>query len=162
MLAAWRKLSGKMRLKIIGDGPLRTEVEAAAQCMKEVEVLGYITREGVDELLRRAHVLIAPSLCYEGFPIVVIEAFAAGVPVITSNLGALGELIHPRRTGLHSRPGDAEDLAAQVEWLITHEEERQRMRRGARSEFELYYTAERNYEMLEAIYDRARQRRQSN
>jgi glycosyltransferase involved in cell wall biosynthesis len=161
LLGAWTKLNGKMPLKIAGDGPLRTEVEAVAHRMKEVELLGHVTKDGVAKLLRRAHVLIIPSIWYEGFPVVVAEAFAAGVPIIASNLGSLGELVHHGRTGLHSRPGDAEDLAAQVEWLTTHEEERQRMRRAARSEFELHYTADRNYELLLAIYDRARQQRRS-
>jgi glycosyltransferase involved in cell wall biosynthesis len=162
LLSAWRELGGKMRLKIAGDGPLRAEVEAVARCMKEVELLGHVAREGVAELLRRAHVLIVPSLWYEGFPIVVAEAFAAGVPVIASNLGGLGELVHPGRTGLHTRPGDAENLAAKVEWLVTHEEERQRMGGAARREFELRYTADRNYEMLLTIYNRAHQLRQLN
>ena len=80
------------------------------------------------ELLRRAHVLIVRFHLVRGFPIVIAEAFAAGVPVIASNLGALGELIQHGRTGLHYRPGDAKDLTAQIEWLMTHEEERQSMR----------------------------------
>jgi glycosyltransferase involved in cell wall biosynthesis len=158
LLSAWEKLGRKMPLKIAGDGPLRKEVEARAQCMKEVELLGHLPKDGVAELLRRAHVLIVPSIWYEGFPIVVAEAFAAGVPVIASNIGALSELIHHRRTGLHYRAGNEEDLAAQVEWLITHEEERQQMRRAVRREFDLRYTADRNYEMLSAIYEGARQR----
>ena len=89
---------------------------------------------------------------------VVVEAFAAGVPVIASKIGALGELIDHGRTGLHARPGDAEDLARQVEWLAAHEEQRRRMQQAARREFELHYTAERNCEMLLAIYERARRR----
>ena len=162
LLGAWTKLNGKMPLKIAGDGPLRTEVEAVAHRMKEVELLGHLTKDGVADLLRRAHVMIVPSIWYEGFPIVIAEAFAAGVPVIASNLGALSELIQHGRTGLHYRPGDAKDLTAQIEWLIAHEEERQRMRRAARSQFELHYTADRNYEMLRAIYNRALQSRSSN
>ena len=159
LLGAWTKLNGKMPLKIAGDGPLRPEVEAVAHRMKGVELLGHLTKDGVMELLRRAHVLIVPSIWYEGFPIVIAEAFAAGVPVIASNLGALGELIQHGRTGLHYRPGDAKDLTAQIEWLMTHEEERQSMRLAARSEFEMHYTADQNYKTLQAIYDRALQSR---
>lgn len=159
LLAGWSKLRGKMRLIIAGDGPLRPEVERAAQDMKEVELLGCVTKDRVIELLRHASVLIVPSIWYEAFPMVVAEAFAVGVPIIASNLGALGQLIHHGGTGLHFRPGDAEDLARQAEWLITHEGERQRMRHAARREFELHYTADRNYEMLLAIYNQARQRR---
>jgi glycosyltransferase involved in cell wall biosynthesis len=62
---------------------------------------------------------------------VVGEAFAAGVPVIASNIGALGELVDHGRTGLHVRPGDAEDLARQVEWLAANEEQRRCMQQAA-------------------------------
>jgi glycosyltransferase involved in cell wall biosynthesis len=158
LLVAWKRLDMTMPLKIAGDGPLRGEVQAATQCMKNVELLGHLSKDRVANLLRRAHVVILPSICYEGFPIVVVEAFAAGVPVIASDIGALGELIDHGRTGLHARTGDAEDLARQVEWLVAHEEQRRRMQQAARREFELNYTAERNCEMLLAIYERARRR----
>jgi glycosyltransferase involved in cell wall biosynthesis len=158
LLAAWKRLGMTLPLKIAGDGPLRAEVQAATQCIKNVELLGHVSRDRLAEMLRRAHVVIVPSICYEGFGIVVVEAFAAGVPVIASKIGALGELVDHGRTGLHARPGDAEDLASRVEWLAAHEEQRRYMQRAARREFELHYTAERNCEMLLAIYERARSR----
>jgi glycosyltransferase involved in cell wall biosynthesis len=158
LLVAWKRLGMTLPLKIAGDGPLRAEVQAATQCLANVELLGHVSKDRVADLLRRAQVLIIPSICYEGFGMVVVEAFAAGVPVIASNIGALGELVDHGRTGLHARPGDAEDLARQVEWLAVHEEERRCMQQAARREFELHYTAERNCEMLLAIYERARQR----
>lgn len=158
LLVAWSRLGIDVPLKIAGDGPLRGDVQAAAQCMKNVELLGHVSRDRVADLLQRARVVIVPSICYEAFGLAVIEAFAAGVPVIASNIGALGELIDHGRTGLYARPGDAEDLARQVEWLAAHEEQRRRMQQAARREFELHYTAERNCKMLLAIYERALQR----
>ena len=158
LLVAWKRLGMTLPLKIAGDGPLRAEVQMATQCMKNVELLGHVSKDRVADMLQRAHVLIIPSIWYEGFPMVLVEAFAAGVAVIASNIGALGELIDHGRTGLHARPGDAEDLARQVEWLAAHEEQRRRMQQAARREFELHYTAERNCEMLLAIYELARRR----
>lgn len=64
----------------------------------------------------------------------------------------MGEVTEDGRTGLHFRPGDPEDLAAKVEWLLAHPEELARMRKEARAEYETKYTAERNYEQLMAIY----------
>jgi glycosyltransferase involved in cell wall biosynthesis len=162
LLVAWKRHGITLPLKIAGDGPLRAEVQAAAQCMKNVELLGHVSKDCVTNMLRRAHLVIIPSICYEGFPMAVVEAFAAGVPVIASNIGALGELIHHGRTGLRARPGDAEDLARQVEWLLAHEEQRRRMQQATRREFELHYTAERNCEMLLAIYEQARRRLRPN
>jgi glycosyltransferase involved in cell wall biosynthesis len=103
--------------------------------------------------MKDAWVLLFPSVCYEGFPMVIAEAYAVGLPIIGSNIGSVSSLIDPGRTGLHFRPGDPEDLAAQVEWLLTHKIRLSYMRREARVEFEAKYTAECNYQTLAEIYD---------
>ena len=59
------------------------------------------------------------------------------------------------RTGLHFRPGDAQDLAAQVQWALAHPTELARMRREARAEFEMKYTARINYGLLMNIYEQS-------
>jgi glycosyltransferase involved in cell wall biosynthesis len=83
---------------------------------------------------------------------VLVEAFAAGLPVIASNLGSLGALVTHGITGLHFAPGNADELAGQVRWALDHPTELAQMRDHARSEFVAKYTAQRNYEMLMAIY----------
>ncbi len=60
-------------------------------------------------------VLVVPSTWYENTPFVVLEAFAAGVPVIASDLGGLRELVQPGENGLLFRPGDVESLRAAIE-----------------------------------------------
>jgi glycosyltransferase involved in cell wall biosynthesis len=84
-----------------------------------------------------------------------VEALASGLPVIASDLGALAELIAPGQTGLLFTPGSAEDLSAKVEWMLTHPELVQNMRRNARREYEQRYTASSNYQMLRSIYEQA-------
>jgi len=87
------------------------------------------------------------------------------VPVIASRIGVMAEIIEDGRTGLHFTPGDAGDLAAKVEWAWTHPNEIEPLRRNARREYEVKYTAERNYGMLIDIYQRAmlaHQQRSSN
>jgi glycosyltransferase involved in cell wall biosynthesis len=84
-----------------------------------------------------------------------VEAFACGVPLVASRLGAMEETIEDGRTGLHFTAGDPDDLAAKVEWAWTHPERMEEMGRAARAEYEAKYTAERNYQMLMDIYQRA-------
>ena len=62
--------------------------------------------------------LCCPSTWYESFGLIIVEAFATGLPVIASDLGALAELIAVGRTGLLFRPGDADDLLAKVRWAM--------------------------------------------
>jgi glycosyltransferase involved in cell wall biosynthesis len=102
-----------------------------------------------------ARMLVLPSEWYEVLPRVVIEAFARGTPILAAKLGATAELVEDGRTGLHFRPGDPQDLAARVDWLLTHSGELRRMRDEARAEYLAKYTAERNYELLMGIYARA-------
>jgi glycosyltransferase involved in cell wall biosynthesis len=155
LLTAWERLAEKspLKLKIVGDGPLSTKVAEAARKLPDIEWLRQQPKDRVLELMQEANVLIFPSIWYEAFPLVIVEAFATGLPVIASKIGSMVALIDSGRTGLHFIPGDSDDLAAKIEWLSTHPAEREVMRRAARAEFEAKYTAARNYDLLLSIYE---------
>jgi glycosyltransferase involved in cell wall biosynthesis len=156
LLQAWQGLQG-VPLKIVGDGPLMDEVRAVVQGQKleGVEVLGQRSRQEVLTWMKGAQFLVVPSEWYEGFPVTIAEAFACGVPVVASRLGAMAEIIKEGHTGLHFAPGDPDDLETQVRWAFSHPKELTQMGRRAREEFQAKYTADRNYEMLMAIYRQA-------
>lgn len=156
LLKAWAKISESV-LWIAGDGPMRQKIE---QCVRHcdfgrVKYLGQVHHDEIPELMRHARFLIFPSEWYEGFPMTIAEAYARGTPVIASRLGAMQELVHDGRTGLHFTSGDADDLAKKVEWAWSHPEQMRDMGRNARAEYEAKYTAERNYEMLMDVYRQA-------
>jgi glycosyltransferase involved in cell wall biosynthesis len=156
LLTAWEQLGGNIPLKIIGDGPLSDRVKEAAQKLPDVEWLGRKPVHEVYEIMGEAKVLIFPSKWYETFGRVAIEAFAKGTPVIASNIGAIAELVDPGRTGLHFRPGDAQDLAEKMQWIISHPTQLIQMRQEARTEFESKYTAKENYQQLMHIFAQAK------
>ncbi|MCI0722607.1 MAG: glycosyltransferase family 4 protein [Acidobacteria bacterium] len=155
LLTAWKRLGTRIPLRIVGDGPLRTEVEGAGTDLDSVHTLGRLPREQTIMAMKGARFLVFPSECFENFPVVIAEAFACGVPLIASRLGAMVEIVADGRTGLHFTPGDADDLAAEVEWAWSHSREMGAMGRNARLEYESKYTADRNYEQLLAIYQKA-------
>jgi glycosyltransferase involved in cell wall biosynthesis len=155
LLNAWGRLSEVMPLKIVGDGPLAGWVAREAGRIPSVEWLGHRPRMEVRSLMLEASVLVFPSICYEGLPLSIIEAYSVGLPVIAGELGCMTSLVAHGRTGLHFRPGDARDLARQVEWALAHPEELKSMRHEARSEFDEKYTANINYEKLMEIYRKA-------
>ena len=161
LLAAWEKIGGKIPLKLVGDGPLASQVAKASQRISAIEWLGHKPRQSVLGLMKDAAALIFPSVWYEGFPMAIIEAYSVGLPVIASNLGSMSSLIDHKRTGLHFHPGDPEDLARQVDWIISHPVEHERMRQGARNVYKARYTAKRNYDMLIEIYERAKSKASS-
>ncbi len=149
LLRAWQYVDGRVPLKIAGAGSLQNRADGSPP---GVEWLGQQSREQVVALMKQAFVLVFPSECYEGFPTTIAEAFATGLPVLASFLGAMGEIVQHRQTGLLFTPGDANDLAANVAWAIDHPDELADMGRRARAEFEAKYTAERNYRLLCDIY----------
>jgi len=144
------------KIKIIGDGPLKEYLEnhISASNIKNIELTG---RKSFDEcmgLLRDARFLLMPAIWYEGFPMVIREAFACGKPVIASNLGAMAELVEGRKTGLLFEPGNPKSLAEKIKWMIEHPDKCIEMGKNARAEFEAKYTAEKNFEMLMKIYEK--------
>ena len=149
LLRGWDQIGEQLPLKVVGDGPLAPLLH---DCAPHVEWLGQQSKERVLSLMRDAFVLIFPSEWYETFGLVMIEAFATGLPVIAGNLGAAAELVDHGRTGLHYRSGDPNDLAANVQWAVNHRSELVQMGRRAREEYLRHYTAESNYQALLDIY----------
>jgi glycosyltransferase involved in cell wall biosynthesis len=159
MLSAWRLLKN-VPLKVVGDGPLMAEVKKLIERERlGIEVLGRLPRDEVFSLMQQASFLVFPSELYETFGMTIVEAFACGLPVLASRLGAMAELVEDGQIGLLFEPGNPEDLAARVAWAWTHPEEMRRMGKAARQEFEEKYTAEKNYQMLMQIYEMARAKR---
>lgn len=152
VLRAWHDHRPPVPLKIAGEGPLAGEVAAAAERCRQVEWLGPRCRSQVLRLMQQARFLLFPSELYENFPMVIVEAYAAGLPIIAANQGAAAHLVEHGRTGLHFQVGDAADLAAQVRWSLQHPHELAAMSRRARSEFARKYSAESNYRQLLDIY----------
>ena len=68
--------------------------------------------------MKNAQILVLPSTWYEGFPMIVAEAYAVGLPIIASSLGSLSSLVVHGHTGRQFQPGNDADLRAQVEWVL--------------------------------------------
>lgn len=154
LLTAWQKAAGKVPLKIIGEGPLQEKVAAAANATEGIEYLGRVPNEQVLEIMRDALFLVFPSALYENFPMAIVEAFATGLPVLTSDQGNASALIQPEETGLHFRSGDANGLAHKAMWLVDNPKLLNKMRGQARAAFEAQMSPRKNYQLLAQIYDK--------
>jgi len=108
LLQAWDSSLGK--LVVVGDGELRASAEERARRDPSVQLLGQLPWSEGMEVLRSARVAVVPARSYESFGLVVVEAFAHGVPVVASRLGALAELVDDGETGALTEPGDPEGL----------------------------------------------------
>jgi glycosyltransferase involved in cell wall biosynthesis len=101
LIGQWRDVPA--RLEVVGDGPERARLEAAAP--ENVEFRGAVPPGEVGAYLARARALVLPSICYEGAPRTVVEAYASGVPVIANRNGALPSVVADGVTGLLVDPG---------------------------------------------------------
>lgn len=152
LLKAWGSRQWPLPLKIAGSGPLREPLQSANAA--GVDWLGQQTPGQVAALIKDALCVVVPSECYENFPRVIIEAYACGIPVIASDVGALAELVAHQRTGLLFGPGNANDLAEQLHYLMGHLEEADKMGKAARQVFEQRYTAGTHYQQTMDIYNK--------
>jgi len=153
LLEAWKQVKEPIRLQIIGDGPLNARVSAFREQDPRISFLGRLPRTEVLAAMKGARLLVLPSTCYENFPMTIVEAYACGLPVIASDLGAIPELVEAQRNGLLFRRGDTRELADSIAWAWKHPEDLVRMGKECRADYELKYTAESNYESLKRIYE---------
>lgn len=153
LLDAWRRLPERLPLRLAGTGPMVEEVRAAAASMPQVQYLGQLPLDQLMQVMKGSRFLVFPSQLYENFPLSLAEAFACGVPVIGTDLGATREIVEPGSAGFLFRAGDAKDLAERVWQAWQNRAQLQQLGRNARLEYENKYTAKRNYSMLKDIYE---------
>lgn len=122
-----------LQVVFIGDGPCRDDLERQARALPvRVEFLGACSRDVVKQHLQDSRVLVLPSRTdssgsYEAFGMVVLEAQASGVPVVTSARGSRTCAIQQGETGFSFREGDAQELAEHLTRLLSDPELNQRM-----------------------------------
>ncbi|NJM39694.1 MAG: glycosyltransferase family 4 protein [Anaerolineae bacterium] len=93
---------------------------------------GRFENSRVVEVLRSFDVSVVPSTWYENAPLAILESRATGVPVITSRLGGMAELVQHELDGLHFTPEDSGDLARQFQRLLDEPELLLRLKAGTR------------------------------
>ena len=156
LLKGWKSMDG-FPLKIIGKGyeaeRLKRYVEDNG--IKNVEFLGFVSDEQFDQLMAGAKFLVLPYVCYEHSPRTITEAYCYGIPVLTSDLGAMSEVVKHKETGLLFKTGDAKDLLQKAKWLRDHPEQFPLMEEKIRQFNETYFSPKRNYEVLMSVYNKA-------
>ena len=155
LLNAWTQLR-HLPLKILGEGPLNRELrELATQQNLPIEFLGHRNQAEILAVVRDAAMQLVPSEWYEGFPMVVLEAYACGTPVIAAKIGSLDEIVIDNQTGMKFTPGDPDSLARCVGHLYQSKDMLASLRPKVRNQFDQLYTAAANLSQLLGIYKQA-------
>lgn len=142
-------------LKIAGDGPLKQKVMIATKQFANINYLGNLSKEKVAEELRKTQALLFPSVWYETFGLVNIEAFSNRTPVLASKIGAAESLIINGYNGFHFEPGNVDDLKRVVSrFNALSETEKKKMNTNAFDNYKTTYfpTLQLNY--FDTIYNK--------
>lgn len=160
LLQAWRDWGAQAtELRIVGNGPLRNELESFARELK-VSFLGYLSAEQTRQQIARADLLVLPSEGVESFGMVVCEALAHGTPAVVSRLGPLPSLVMEGGCGMVFEAGNAPDLLSKIQAALADRVLLERMGGLARDVYERRYTQERGYDLLLDIYQLALARKE--
>src|SRR5262249_26429787 len=138
---------------LIGDGPLRSEIKERlekARLRDRVHLLG--DRSDVSRLISGLDLLVLSSL-HEGLPNAVMEAMAAGVPVVATAVGGTKELITDGETGFLAPAADSHALARQINLALKKSDTRSQITAAARKRIEAEYGMERMVNSVERLYD---------
>lgn len=145
----------RLHLVIVGSGPLREEIMGLARergIAESVHLLG--TRMDVPECLGAMDIVVQPSL-NEGMGRAVIEAMAAGRPVVASRVGGIPAIVQDRGTGLLVPSGDPAALASAIEELLRKPDWAMELGAAARASIGERFGAGAMVRAIEAVYERA-------
>jgi glycosyltransferase involved in cell wall biosynthesis len=142
--------------KVAGDGPVFPEMKAKAP--RNVEFVGQLQPDQLNQFYKRSRMLVVPSVWFEQFPMVVLEAMGRALPVIGSRIGGLPEIIEDGLTGCTFEPGNPQDLARQVRRLWDDPQLCRRMGIAGRQKVLQEYTEDAYFHNLMAVYQAAIQR----
>jgi glycosyltransferase involved in cell wall biosynthesis len=142
-----------VRSLLVGDGPLRAAMETKAEALGLLEnVIFTGTRRDIPEILALLNVFVLPSL-WEGLPIALLEAMAAGLPVVATAVGGTPEVVIDGVTGFLVPPRDPEALADAILRLLRDPDLRQRMGEAGRARVTEHFSVEQMVRKTEALYE---------
>lgn len=159
LIAAW-KLWGHEAppLVVIGDGPRRRVLERLARDQLrsgQISFMGHRSPTEAHAMIRAARMVVIPSRAFEGFPMVIREAFAFGVPLVVSDVGALANIVADSGCGVAFAVGDPVALAREAQSLWNDPERMRRMGLTAVNVHAKFHSEAAAYSALIRVYEAA-------
>lgn len=116
-----------LQLAIVGSGPQEKNLKKISEKNERIHFLGHISdNEEKIALYKNAVCLVLPSF-YEAIPMVILEAMAAGIPVIASRVGGIPDIVHNEKNGFLIKPGDPNNIAERIQNILDNPELRNRI-----------------------------------
>ena len=156
------KRYSNIEYKIVGDGPVKNTLEDLIEGLNvgnNVKLFGWRQQEEIIELMKHTDILIAPSVMSEdgdeeGIPVVLMEALAQGMPVLSTQHSGIPELVQDGESGFLVPERNVDALADKLELLIKHTEIWSEMGRAGREYVEIHYDIDKLNDKLVQLYQR--------
>ncbi len=151
-MASLRPRMPRMRLLIIGEGPAERDLRERAKTLRLEDGVRFLgLRFDIPRVMKALDLLVLPSVG-EGCPNVLLEAMAAGVPVVATRVGGVPELVRHGETGFLVPPRDPQALAQGILYLLDHRDAAHAMAVRARAWVESERSIERSADLLAELY----------
>lgn len=137
-------------------GTLDRMREMAGRAPKNFKFVGFLDSPSLTNFFVTSRMIVICTICFEGFPMVVVEAMLHGKAVICSRIGGLPEIVEDGKTGLLFEPGNVKELADKIQYLWDRPDLCREMGQAGREKALREYSPVRYYERLMAAYDKAR------
>jgi glycosyltransferase involved in cell wall biosynthesis len=139
---------------IVGDGPLKEELRdlATRNPQARIRFLDHQPFHLLEPLLRRAAMVVVPSVWYENNPFTIIESFSLGIPVVAARIGGIPEMVIDGETGMLFAAGNSVDLRDKILLLLQDPELGRALARRARQHFEKHFQPAQHCEKLLGLY----------
>jgi len=145
----------RLRVLMVGDGRLRGDLESQASALGLASSVSFLgTRQDVPEILRALDIYAMPSL-WEGLSIAMLEAMAAGLPVVISDVSGVAQALGENEYGLRVPPGDDAALAHAIRSLAREPARRRTLGMSARERVKTEFSIEAMMSQLGSVYDAA-------
>jgi colanic acid/amylovoran biosynthesis glycosyltransferase len=150
----------QVEYEIAGDGPLMNDIKSLIEKLNisdRIKLLGWQRQEEIVELMKEADILLAPSVCskdgdWEGIPVVLMEALAQGLPVLSTQHSGIPELVQDGQSGFLVPERDVDALAEKLTYLIEHPEIWPEMGWSGRDYVERHYDINKLNDQLVRLY----------
>ncbi len=163
-LAVLRRKGIGAELELVGDGPQHAALRRQAARLGlggAVQFSGWLDPDQTMEAIRKATILVHPSVSLDAMPTVLKEALAVGTPVVASRLAGIPEIVDDGRCGVLVPPGDCAALADALAMLIADDDRRRRYADAGRAHAEKLFDAPRNGRLLAMRLGETRRRQRS-
>lgn len=153
------KLNPSIPFKVAGS--LDKQFSIPKDLPANVEFVGFLKGDALNEFYLNSRIIVVPSKWYEGFPNVILRGFMLGRPVITTNIGAMQSIMETGKDGILVEPGSVDDLSNAIAGLYPKVELCKQYGAAGRVKAETLYSREHIYVELIGIYNQAKENKKA-